>query len=211
MPDPAEQTWEVAAAVLDAAPICHVAFVEGGLPRVLPATHARVGDTLYFHGSPAGGVIGAAASGAPLCISAVVLDGVVVAHSACHSALNYRSVLLTGTGREVEDPAEVERALRAITERITPGGWERGRRPRRDEIAATAVAAVTITGFSVRARSGPAREDAADRSLPGWAGIVPLHLEAGPAEPDPGVPAGTPVPVVLPQVAGSSPPLAGGR
>lgn len=202
MPDPVAQTWEAAAAVLDAAPICHVAFIEGGLPRVLPATHARVGDTLYFHGSPAGGVIGAVASGAPLCISAVVLDGVVVAHSACHSGLNYRSVLVTGAGREVEDPAEAELALRAITERITPGGWERGRRPRPAEISPTAVAAVAVTGFTIRARSGPAKEDDADRALPAWAGVVPLRLEAGPAVPGAGVPPGTPVPPVLPASIG---------
>ncbi len=145
-----------------------------------------MGDTLYFHGSPAGGVIGAAASGAPLCISAVVLDGVVVAHSACHSGLNYRSVLLTGTGREVEDPAEVELALRAITERVTPGGWERGRLPRAAEIAATAVAAVAVTGFTVRARSGPAEEDEADRALPAWSGVSPWPSGPGPPCPTPG-------------------------
>ena len=198
MPDPIEQTWMAAAAVLDAAPICHVAFIDAGLPRVLPATHARVGDTLYFHGSPAGGVIGAAASGTALCISAVVLDGVVVAHSACHSGLNYRSVLVTGAGREVEAPAEIELALQAITERVTPGGWERGRRPRPDEVAGTAVAAVTVTAFTVRARSGPSKEDEADRGLAGWSGVVPLRLTAGPAQADPGVPPGTPAPPVLP-------------
>jgi hypothetical protein len=203
MPDHVEQTWEAAAAVLDAAPICHVAFIAGGLPRVLPATHARVGDTLYFHGSPAGGVIGAAASGAPLCISAVLLDGVVVAHSACDSGLNYRSVLVTGAGRQVEDPAEVELALRAITERVTPGGWERGRLPRAAEIAATAVAAVAVTGFTVRARSGPAKEDEADRALPTWSGVIPLVLRAGPAVPDPRVPPRTPEPPVLPGSVGA--------
>jgi hypothetical protein len=202
MPDRVALTWEAAAAVLDAAPICHVAYIADGLPRVLPATHARVGDTLYFHGSAAGGVIGAAASGAPLCISAVVLDGVVVAHSACHSGLNYRSVLCTGTGRPVKDPTEVEKALRALTERITPGGWERGRRPQAAEIAATAVAALAVTGFTVRARSGPSHEDEADRGLPGWSGVVPLHLVAGIPVPDPWVPAASPTPPVLPGGAG---------
>ena len=188
--------------MLDAAPICHVAFIADGLPRLLPATHARVGNTLYFHGSPAGGVIGAAASGAALCISAVVLDRVVVAHSACDSGLNYRSVLFTGTGREVEDPAEVELALRAITERVTPGGWERGRLPRAEEIAATAVAAVAVAGFTVRARSGPAKEDEADRALPAWSGVVPLVLRTGPAVPGPGVPPGA-APPVLPGSIGA--------
>jgi uncharacterized protein len=197
MPDPAVQTWEAAAAVLDAAPICHIAFLEGRLPRVLPAVHARVGTTIYLHGSPASGVLRAAISGAPLSIGAVVLDGVVVAHSACHSGLNYRSVLLSGTGHEVQDPGEIESALRAITERVTPGGWERGRLPRPEEMAPTAVAAVAITGFSVRTRSGPSTEDEADRALAGWSGVVPLRLRAGPALADPWVPPGTPVPPIF--------------
>ena len=201
MPDAIAQTWEAAAAVLDAAPICHVAFVEAGLPRVLPVLHARVGATLYLHGSPASSVIRAATSGTPLSISAVVLDGVVVAHCACESGLIYRSVLCSGMGRELHDPAEVEQALRAITERVTPGGWERGRLPQPDEIAATTVAAVAIGGFSMRARSGPSREDEADRNLSGWTGIVPLYLAAGPAVPDAGVPPAAPAPPVLPECA----------
>ena len=198
MPDPVPQTWEAAAAVLDAAPICHLAFLEAGLPRVLPVAHARVGTTLYLHGSPASTALRAAASGEPVSLSAVVLDGVVVAHSACSGGINYRSVLCSGTGREVADRDEAELALRAITERFTPGGWERGRLPRPDEVAATAVAAVAITGFSIRARSGPAREDEADQALPTWSGVVRLQLATGPAVPDPGVPPGTPVPPVLP-------------
>jgi uncharacterized protein len=200
MPDVVAQTWEAAAAVLDAAPICHLAFTAGGQPRVLPAIHARVDRTIYFHGSPASTVLQAAASGAPVVVSAVVLDGVVVAHSACHSGLKYRSVLCSGAGREVEDPREVELALRAITERITPGGWQRGRRPTAQEIETTAVAAVSVTEFSVRARSGPCKEDEADRALPGWSGVVPLHLQAGIPAPDPWVPPGTPAPPVLPGV-----------
>lgn len=197
MPD-----WDAAAAVLDAAPVCHLAFVEAGEPRLLPALHARLGTTLYFHGSPAGGVIGAAASGAPLLIGAVVLDGVAVARCACDSALNYRSVLCWGTGRPVEDPAEAETALRAITDRVTPGAWETGRRPRPEEIAATAVAAVEVTACALRARSGPAEEDEADRDGPGWSGVVPLRLQAGPAQTGPEVPPGAPPPEVLPGATG---------
>jgi len=193
MPD-----WEAVAAVLDAAPVCHLAFVKAGEPQLLPALHARLGTTLYFHGSPAGGVIAAATSGAPLVIGAVMLDGVAVARCACNSALNYRSVLCRGTGRAVEDPAEVETALRAITDRVTPGAWEGGRRPRPEEIAATSVVAVEVTACSVRVRSGPAEEDEADREGPGWSGVVPLHLQAGPAQADPGVAPGTPPPEVLP-------------
>jgi hypothetical protein len=202
MPDSVAQTWEAAFAVLDAAPICHVAFLEGSLPRVLPAVHARVGTILYLHGSPASTVVRAAASGGPLSISAVVLDGVVLAHSACHSGLNYRSVLLSGTGREVKDPAEIETALRAITERVTPGGWGRGRLPRPQEIATTTVAAVAVGEFSVRARSGPSLEDAADRALAGWSGVVPLRLQAGPALADPQVAAG----LARPPIFGESTP-----
>ena len=112
IPDQIPQTWEAAAAVFAAAPFCHVAFVEDGLPRALPVLHALEGRTLYVHGSPDSSVIRAAASGAPVSVSAVVLDGVVVAHSACQSSVNYRSVLGSGTGRRVDDPAEMERALR---------------------------------------------------------------------------------------------------
>lgn len=202
MPDPGMADWEAAAAVLDAAPICHLAFVEAGEPRLLPALHARLGTTLYFHGSPAGGVIGAAASGEPVSISVVLLDGVAVARSACHTALNYRSVLCRGRGRAVEDPAEVEAALRAITDRVTPGVWETGRPPRPEEVAATAVVAVEVTACSLRMRSGPAVEDEADRDGPGWSGLVPLHLQAGPAQAGPGVPPGTPSPQVLPGATG---------
>jgi nitroimidazol reductase NimA-like FMN-containing flavoprotein (pyridoxamine 5'-phosphate oxidase superfamily) len=198
MPDQIPQTWEAAAAVFAAAPFCHVAFVEDGLPRALPVLHALEGRTLYVHGSPDSSVIRAAASGAPVSVSAVVLDGVVVAHSACQSSVNYRSVLGSGTGRRVDDPAEMERALRTTTERLTPGAWDRGRSPRPQEMALTLVAAVDIHDFSIRVRTGPARESAADRALPVWSGIVPLRLTAGAPIPDPGVPPGTPVPPVLP-------------
>ena len=195
LPNPAQQT--AALAVLDEAPICHVGFVEAGEPVVLPALHGRVDDTLYLHGSPDGALLRAVGSGRPLCINAVVLDSIAVARSACHTALNYRSVLLSGSGRPVHDPAEKEAALRAITERITPGAWERGRTPSPDDVAAPAVVALTITGISLRVRSGPAHDHEADVSLPCWAGVVPLRLAAGPAVPEPGVPIGLEAPVVL--------------
>jgi len=195
LPNPAQQA--AALAVLDEAPICHVGFVEAGEPVVLPALHGRVDDTLYLHGSPDGALLRAVGSGRPLCINAVVLDSIAVARSACHTALNYRSVLLSGSGRPVHDPAEKEAALRAITERITPGAWERGRTPSPDDVAAPAVVALTITGISLRVRSGPAHDHEADVSLPCWAGVVPLRLAAGPAVPEPGVPIGLEAPVVL--------------
>lgn len=198
-PSPARAPAELEAAyaVLDEAPICHIGFLEAGEPVVLPALHGRVGDVLYLHGSPDGALLRAAGSGNPLCVNAVVLDGVAVARRACQSALNYRSVLLSGRGRPVDDPGEKERALRAITERITPGAWERGRPPSPAEVADTGVVALAIAGISLRTRSGPPQDAAADLDLPCWAGVIPLRLEAGPALPDPRLPAGLPVPDVL--------------
>lgn len=195
LPGAAQQA--AALAVLDEAPICHVGFVESGEPVVLPALHGRVGDTFYLHGSPDGALLRAVASGKALCINAVVLDGVAVARCACHTALNYRSVLLSGSGRPVDDPVEKEAALRAITARITPGAWERGRTPSPADISATAVVALTITGISLRVRSGPPNDHEADLSLPCWAGVVPLRLAAGSPIPEPGVPAGLEAPDVL--------------
>ena len=196
-PDTSPDAREAALAVLDEAPICHIAFVQEDRPMVLPALHGRVGAILYLHGSPRGALIRAAASGAPLSINAVVLDGIAVARTACHSALNYRSVLLTGAGRPVEDPAEKGRALRAITERITPGGWERGRPPGVEEIRGTTVIAVAIARATLRERSGPPEDDDADLALSCWAGVVPLRMQPGRAVPDPRLPAGVPVPEVL--------------
>jgi nitroimidazol reductase NimA-like FMN-containing flavoprotein (pyridoxamine 5'-phosphate oxidase superfamily) len=185
------------AQVLHEAPICHVGFVADGRPLVLPALHALVGGTLYIHGSADGALIRAAASGAPLSISAVVLDGIAVGRSACHSALNYRSALLTGRGHPVTDPAEKARALRAITERTTPGGWERGRTPTSEGVAGTPAAAIAIEDATFRSRSGPPHDDEADLALPVWAGEVPLRLVAGPPVPAPGVGPDLKAPAVL--------------
>jgi len=193
--DPAERA--AALAVLDEAPLCHVGFIESGEPVVLPALHGRVGDTLYLHGSPDGALLRAVASGKPLCVNAVLLDGVAVARCPCHSALNYRSVLFSGRGHPVNDPTEKELALRAITERITPGAWGRGRLPTPADLAGTAVVALAITEVSLRLRSGPPHDDQADLTLPCWAGVIPLRLAAGPAVPEPGVPAALEVPEVL--------------
>lgn len=188
---------EAAYAILDEAPVCHIGFVESGEPVVLPGLHGRVADVLYLHGSPARTLLAAVGSGRPLCINAVLVDGVAVARCACSTALNYRSVVLSGRGRLVEDPEEKERALRAITERITPGGWRRGRTPSAAEIEATGVAALDITSIGLRTRTGPAEDDPADRVLPAWSGIVPLCLTTGTPLPDPGVPPGLPVPPVI--------------
>jgi nitroimidazol reductase NimA-like FMN-containing flavoprotein (pyridoxamine 5'-phosphate oxidase superfamily) len=196
-PTPPPSERDQAYAILDQAPVCHIAFVESGEPMVLPAFHGRVGDVLYLHGSSARTLLRATGSGRPLCISAVLIDGVAVARCACSTAVNYRSVLLTGRGRPVEDPAEKARALRAITEHLTPGGWERGRTPSSAEIETTGVVALEITSVGVRTRSGPPEDNQADRALPAWSGIVPLRLQPGPPVPDPDVPTHLPVPPIL--------------
>jgi nitroimidazol reductase NimA-like FMN-containing flavoprotein (pyridoxamine 5'-phosphate oxidase superfamily) len=210
---PAPSEREQAYAVLDEAPLCYIGFIESGEPVVFPALHGRVGDLLYLHGSPARTLLRAAGSGRPLCISAVVLDGVAVGRRACTIALNYRSVLLSGRGRPVDDPAEKELGLRAITERITPGAWERGRPPSPAEVEATGMVALTITALSLRTRCRPAQDDEADRALPCWAGVIPLRLQAGAPAPEPGLPPGLAVPPVLgsPPAPGAGAPGGAGR
>lgn len=184
-------------AVLDEAPLGHVGFIEAGEPVVLPANFARVDDTLYLHGSRRGALLGAIASGRSICFNAVIIDGVAVARCACHTAVNYRSVLVSGCGRAVDDPAEKQRALRAITERVTPGAWERGRSPSPADIEATGVVALPIAAISLRSRTGPPEDVEDDLGLPCWAGVVPVRLAAGPGEPAAGTPPGLPVPPVF--------------
>jgi len=196
-PSPGLTEQAQAFAILDEAPLCFIGFVESGEPVVLPAFHGRIGEVLYLHGSSARTLLRATGSGRPLCISAVLIDGVAVARCACSTSVNYRSVQLAGRGRPVEDPIEKARALRAITEHLTPGGWERGRTPSPAEIEATGIVALDITSVGVRTRTGPAEDEPADRDLPAWSGVIPLRLQPGTPIPDPGLPPGLAVPAVI--------------
>lgn len=172
-------------AILDEALICHLGYSTAGRPVVLPTTHARCDETLYLHGSTGSGPLlaakAASASGAglPVCVTVTLVDGVVLARSAMHHSVNFRSVVVLGDARVVDDPAEKSQALRCLLDHIAPGRAEDCRAPDARELAATGVLALDLVEVSAKVRSGPPADDPEDIPLPHWAGVVPLSLTAG--------------------------------
>lgn len=181
-------------AILDEAPVCHVGFVDQGQSYVIPTLHARIGDRLVIHGSRQSRMLLCLAGGAPACVTVTILDGLVLARSAFHHSMNYRSVVVLARGRELTDAEEKRRALAALVERVLPGRSADARPPNARELAATAVLAFPLDECSAKIREGPPKDDPEDLALPIWAGVLPLALKAGAPEPDPHVPPGTPVP-----------------
>ncbi len=188
-------------AVIDAAPICHVSFVIDGQPFLIPTIHARSGDTLYFHGSPQSRLLQAIASGQPICVAFTLLDGIVAARSAMHHSMNYRSVVAFGSGRLVADQTEKWQAYQLTVEKLLPGRWYSGRQPNPSEDAVTAIAALDIAEASLKQRSGPPSDIESDYSGPHWAGVIPLLTTYSPPIPDPRLPASTPLPPHIAQLA----------
>jgi nitroimidazol reductase NimA-like FMN-containing flavoprotein (pyridoxamine 5'-phosphate oxidase superfamily) len=166
-------------AILDEGLICHVGIVVDGAPVVVPMIHVRVGDTVYLHGSPASRTLQAIADGAEACLTVTLLDGLVLARSAFHHSMNYRSAVLFGKGRAVEDPAEKTTALHALSEHVVAGRWADVRAPNQRELRQTLVVALPIREVSAKVRTGPPLDDEEDYALPMWAGVVPLQLTAG--------------------------------
>jgi nitroimidazol reductase NimA-like FMN-containing flavoprotein (pyridoxamine 5'-phosphate oxidase superfamily) len=177
-------------AILDATPMCHLAFVHDGQPYAVPTLHARVGDTVYVHGSAASRALrtlgGRGEGGLPGCVTVSLLDGLVLARSVFEHSVNYRSVMLLGTLVAIAGEADKRAALRAFTETLLPGRWAEARQPTGQELAATTVLALPITEASAKVRTGgPGDGDSPDADLPIWAGVVPLSSSWGEPEPDP--------------------------
>ncbi|GIH13732.1 bifunctional pyridoxamine 5'-phosphate oxidase family protein/GNAT family N-acetyltransferase [Rugosimonospora africana] len=181
--------------VLDEAYVCHLGFVAGDGPRMLPTLFARVDDTLYVHGSTGSGPMLALRDGDPVCVSVTQLDGLVFGRAQFHHSANYRSVVCFGAVRQVTDPAEKLRAMTALVEKVAAGRSADSRPPTGRELAATGVLALTLTEISVKARSGGPVDEPEDLALPYWAGVVPLRLTSGVPVPGDGVSA--PVPAYL--------------
>lgn len=185
--------------ILDEALICHLGYLSDGRPVVLPTTHARLGETLYLHGSTGGGPLlaaraaGAAGSGLPVCVTVTLVDGLVLARSALHHSVNFRSVVVVGDARVVDDAPEKSRALGCLLDHIAPGRAADCRAPDARELAATGVLALDLVEVSAKVRGGPPADDPRDLALPHWAGVVPLRLQAGTPVPagdlNPGIPA----------------------
>jgi hypothetical protein len=161
--------------ILDEALICHVGFVENKRPYVIPINFARMGDTIVLHGAKASRLLKHVEAGRMICVEAAIVDGLVLARSVFHSSVNYRSVILFGRGRPVNDEREKLAALEAITEHLIPGRWRDARLPNRKEMNATRVAAIKIEEASAKIRVGPPADDAEDYALPIWAGVLPMQ------------------------------------
>ncbi len=187
-PDRARYDSAAVHAVLDATAFCHVATVRDGRPVVLPMVHARVGDAVVLHGSPAAGLLRDARGGSAVCLTATLLDGLVLARSARNHSVNYRSVTVHGRAVEVTDAEEIIAGLRALVEHLVPGRWEQVRKPPVDELRDTSLFRVAIEKASVKARRGSTVEPESDVGLPVWAGEVPTRMVFGQPVPAEGVP-----------------------
>jgi hypothetical protein len=185
---------ETIEAILDEGLIGHLGIVEDGRPLVIPTLHARHGDVVYCHGSTASRTLKALAAGVPACLTVSLIDGLVLARSAMHHSANYRSVVLLGTARLVEDPAERLLGFEAIVERLVPDRWPEVRQPTENELKATVLLAFPVDEASAKIRTGPPEDDEEDYALDVWAGVIPLSLSAGVPVADERLAAGTPVP-----------------
>ncbi|MFF4393326.1 pyridoxamine 5'-phosphate oxidase family protein [Streptomyces sp. NPDC001552] len=175
--DRARYDRETVHSILDGAYVCHLGFVRDGAPVVLPTLYARVGESLYMHGSTGSRPLLAARRtdpGLPVCVTVTHVDGLVLARSAFHHSLNYRSVVVHGTAHQVTDEAECRTALNAMVDAVAPGRSADTRPPTARELAATSVIRVDLAEVSAKIRSGPVNDDAEDLDLPHWAGVVPV-------------------------------------
>jgi hypothetical protein len=194
LPNRGSHEPEIIHAILDAAFLAHVGFQVHGQPFVIPTLYGRDEDKLYLHGSAASRMLGELETGVPACVTVTLVDGLVLARSAFHHSMNYRSVVAFGTARKIDDAAQKMRALRIISEHLIAGRWNDVRTPSDKELKATAVVEFTVEEASAKIRQGPPMDDEVDLSLPVWAGVVPLSLEARAPIPDSRLARGTEVP-----------------
>ena len=174
---------ETIEAIFDQALVSHLGLIDDGMPVVIPTLHVRIGSKVYLHGSAASRAL-REAEGAEVCLTATLVDGLVLARAAMHHSANYRSAMLFGEGRLVDDEEEKIAVLEALVEKIVPGRWGDARVPNAKELRATSVVRVPLHEASAKIRTGPPIDDAEDMELPVWAGVVGLRTVAGEPEPD---------------------------
>jgi uncharacterized protein len=196
---PGRARYDAAAvhAVLDAAPLCHVATIRDGRPVVLPMAHGRLGRLLVLHGSAAAGLFRDAAGGSPVCVTATLFDGLVLGRSARNHSMNYRSVTVHGYATRITDPSMLLAGLQAVTDHLAQGRWAQVRKPTRAELRETALWEVPVETASVKSRSGSTIDPDLDRALPVWAGHIPAQVVFGPPVPADGLPSGIELPGYL--------------
>jgi nitroimidazol reductase NimA-like FMN-containing flavoprotein (pyridoxamine 5'-phosphate oxidase superfamily) len=193
LPERGEYDREMIDQILDEALICHLAFTTDQGPFAIPTIHARRGDVLYLHGSPASRMLRTTV-GQQACVTATIVDGIVAARSAFHHSLNYRSAMVFGVPRVVEDSEERTAAFAAITNHVIPGRWDEARQPNEKENKATNLLALDIVEASAKVRTGPPGDDVDDMSLGIWAGVIPLAVQAGEPIPAPDLESGIGIP-----------------
>jgi nitroimidazol reductase NimA-like FMN-containing flavoprotein (pyridoxamine 5'-phosphate oxidase superfamily) len=180
--------------ILDEGFICHVGFAAEGQPFVIPTGYARDGDKLYIHGSQASRMLRTLSAGIDVCVTVTIVDGLVLARSAFHHSMNYRSVVVFGRATLVEDREEKLAALLALSEHFIRGRWADVREPTEAELIMTTVLSLPLVEASAKVRTGPPLDDEEDYSMPVWAGVIPLRLEAGAPIKDPRLPDGIEAP-----------------
>jgi uncharacterized protein len=176
LPDRGKYDAETVHKILDAGFVCHVGFVIGGQPFVIPTNYGRVGDTVYLHGSSASRMLKTLTGGIPVCVTVTLVDGLVLARSAFHHSVNYRSVVMLGKATLVEQREEKMSALEAFTEHVMRGRWKDVRPPTDLELKATTVLSLPLDEVSAKVRTGAPKDDEADYALPIWAGVLPLPV-----------------------------------
>ena len=194
LPDRGSHELETIASILDAAFLAHVGFHVNGQPFVIPTLYGRDEEKLYLHGSAASRMLRELETGVPACVTVTIVDGLVLARSAFHHSMNYRSVVAFGTARKITDPAQKTHALRVISEHLIAGRWNDVRGPSDQELKATSVLEFSMEEASAKVRQGPPLDDEDDYSLSVWAGIIPLSLEAKGPVPDSRLPEDAEVP-----------------
>jgi len=180
--------------ILDEGIVCHVGFIVDGHPVVIPTGYGRVEQDLIIHGSQASRMLRALKQGIDVCVTVTLIDGLVLARSAFHHSMNYRSVVIFGRARLIEDEQEKIDALRALSEHIVPGRWDEVRGPSERELQQTTVLSLPLTEASAKIRTGPPLDDEEDYQLDVWAGTIPLGLAPGQPINDPRLSTGLAVP-----------------
>lgn len=170
--------------IIDEALICHVSFAFDGEPFVIPTIHARQGDCVLMHGLKGGRMLNYIEAGNPVAVAMTIVDGLVCARTAFNHSMNFRSVVLFGRGRVIEEPGEKLEGLRCLSERVIPGRWDDVRPPNEKEIKATSIVRIEIEQASAKVRQGRPGDDGEDLEFPVWAGVLPLPVVPQPAETD---------------------------
>ncbi len=179
LPQRADYELQTIYSILNEGLICYVGFVVDNQPFVIPTAYGRINDKLYIHGSPASRMLRSLVGAIEVCVTVTLLDGLVLARSAFHHSMNYRSVVIFGKAEIVGSESEKLEALQAFTEHVVPGRWEEVRQPTRQELQGTLVLSLPITEASAKIRTGAPNDDEADYNLPVWAGVLPLKLIPG--------------------------------